>query len=54
MREMKFLQGMGLGLAVGAAAMTAMSKMPQKKALRSGAEKAMKAMGDAVDQISGH
>lgn len=54
MDQTKFLRGMGLGLAVGAATAAAMAMKPRKKTMKSSAEKALKAVGDAVENLSEH
>lgn len=54
MNQARFLRGVGLGLAVGAVTATAMAMKPKKKNMKSSAEKALKAMGDAVETISEH
>ena len=52
MSDLRFLRGMGIGLAVGAAA--AMAMRPKKKTVKSAASKAMHAMEGAVEQVADH
>ena len=50
MDNLRFLRGMGIGLAVGAAA--AMAMRPKKKTVKAVANKAMHAMEGAVEQVA--
>ncbi len=51
MRGNVFLKGMGLGVAVGVAAAAAIIPVDKKKMMKSGAGKAIKAIGEAVETI---
>ena len=49
MNNMSFIKGMGVGLAVGS--MVGMMAMPKKKKINVG--KALKSMGDVMDNVAG-
>ncbi len=50
MNTQNFMLGMGLGVMAGAAA--AMTMMPQQKKVKKAAEKAVRSMGDAVQNFT--